>query len=198
MLGDGHRTHRQDCGRFDEWLRLADLDRMTLAALLVGRTQQCGPARRADPAGPVATAVLWLCDECGGAPPPLVLDVLVEYARAVHEKAQHTVRRATELADLTAVLAAGSGAVPEAEPHLAPPPGPSTPPEELDLTGREYEILRLIGVALTNRQIASMLGISEKTVKNHITSLFAKLGVSDRTEALVVGLRDGLLAVQTG
>jgi DNA-binding CsgD family transcriptional regulator len=198
MLGDGQRSHREDDERFDAWLRLAGLDRLTLAVLLVGRTQSCGPARRADPAGPIATAMLWLCDECGGAPPPLVLDVIVEYARAVHEKAQHTVRHATELADLTAALAAGSAPVREAEPCLASPPGPSTPPEELDLTAREYEILRLIGTALTNRQIASTLGISEKTVKNHITSLFAKLGVSDRTEALVVGLRDGLLAVQTG
>ncbi|MBX7554608.1 response regulator transcription factor [Streptomyces sp. NPDC004232] len=198
MLNDGHRPHRTDSERFEEWLRLAGLDRLRLAALLAGRTLPGGPDQKADQVGLITTALVWLLHECEGAPPPMVLDVVVEYTGVVHEQAQHTARRATELADLTTALLVGRETVREAEPLVGSSPDLSIPSEALDLTSREYEILRLIGDALTNRQIASSLGISEKTVKNHITSLFAKLGVSDRTKALVVGLRDGLLAVQTG
>ena len=51
------------------------------------------------------------------------------------------------------------------------------------LTARESEILALVGDGLANKQIARRLGISEKTVKAHLTSIFQRLGVASRTEA---------------
>jgi DNA-binding NarL/FixJ family response regulator len=54
------------------------------------------------------------------------------------------------------------------------------------LTGREREILALIGEGLTNRQIGQRLYLAEKTVKNHISRLLAKLGVERRIQAAVI------------
>jgi DNA-binding NarL/FixJ family response regulator len=57
------------------------------------------------------------------------------------------------------------------------------PPVETGLTDREQEVLELIGEGLPNKRIAMRLGISEKTVKAHVTRIFQVLGVSDRTQA---------------
>lgn len=51
------------------------------------------------------------------------------------------------------------------------------------LTDREEEVLRLLGTGLANKAIAARLGISDKTVKAHLTRVFAELGVTDRTQA---------------
>jgi DNA-binding NarL/FixJ family response regulator len=51
------------------------------------------------------------------------------------------------------------------------------------LTGQERRILEHIGQGLTNRQIAQELGLAEKTVKNYVSSLLAKLGLGSRTQA---------------
>ena len=61
-----------------------------------------------------------------------------------------------------------------------------------DLTRREMEILELLGTGLRNKDIAARLFLSEKTVKNHISSIFAKLQVNDRTEAAVLASEYGL------
>ena len=53
------------------------------------------------------------------------------------------------------------------------------------LTGREVEVLRLVRAGLANKQIARRLDISERTVKAHLTSAFARIGVVDRTQAAV-------------
>jgi DNA-binding NarL/FixJ family response regulator len=65
-----------------------------------------------------------------------------------------------------------------------------------ELTRREMEVLELLGTGLRNRQIAERLYVSEKTVKNHITSIFLKLQVNDRTEAALLAARHGLTAEQ--
>jgi len=51
-----------------------------------------------------------------------------------------------------------------------------------DLTPSEHRVLKLIGEGLSNREIAERLGVAEKTVKNHITSLLAKMGLQRRTQ----------------
>jgi DNA-binding NarL/FixJ family response regulator len=51
------------------------------------------------------------------------------------------------------------------------------------LSAREEEVLRLVAAGLANKLIARKLSISERTVKAHLTSVFAQLGVSDRTQA---------------
>ncbi len=64
--------------------------------------------------------------------------------------------------------------------------------QELSLTSRELEILQYIVEGLSNKEIASALFISEKTVKNHITSLLRKLEVDDRTQAAVFAVSQGI------
>lgn len=63
------------------------------------------------------------------------------------------------------------------------------------LTAREGEILGLIAQGLANKQIAARLGISEHTVKFHISSLFAKLDANSRTEAVRLGTLQGLIVI---
>ena len=62
-----------------------------------------------------------------------------------------------------------------------------------ELTLRERETLQLVARGLTNREIARVLDISESTVRNHTIHVFAKLGVSDRTEAATFALQQGII-----
>jgi DNA-binding NarL/FixJ family response regulator len=62
----------------------------------------------------------------------------------------------------------------------------------LDLSPRELEVLKLVGEGLSNKLIARRLEISEKTVKAHLTQVFAQLGVTDRTQAALWLERNGL------
>ncbi len=67
------------------------------------------------------------------------------------------------------------------------PVQPTTlPPELTELTPREREVLRLIAVGANNREIAQFLYISERTVKNHITSILSRLNLRDRTQAALL------------
>ena len=61
------------------------------------------------------------------------------------------------------------------------------------LTKRETEILALIAEGLFNREIGTGLNISERTVKNHISSIFKKLGIADRTQAAVFAIKNNLV-----
>jgi two-component system, NarL family, response regulator YdfI len=65
----------------------------------------------------------------------------------------------------------------------------------LTLTQRETEVLQLAAEGLANKQIAVRLGISEHTIKFHLSSLYAKLSVSSRTEAIRRGVRFGLVVL---
>lgn len=65
---------------------------------------------------------------------------------------------------------------------------------DLSLTSRELEILQYIVEGLSNKEIANVLFISEKTVKNHITSLLRKLEVEDRTQAAVFAVSQGMFS----
>jgi DNA-binding NarL/FixJ family response regulator len=60
------------------------------------------------------------------------------------------------------------------------------------LTEREREVIRLIGEGIKNRQIAERMFISEATVRHHLTSVFAKLGVTDRFELVIYAFQHGL------
>jgi DNA-binding NarL/FixJ family response regulator len=61
------------------------------------------------------------------------------------------------------------------------------------LTPREREVLVLIGRGLANKVIARELGIAEKTVKAHVSSVLAKLGLTDRTQAALFAVREGIV-----
>lgn len=63
------------------------------------------------------------------------------------------------------------------------------------LTGRETEVLQLLAQGLANKQIALTLGISEHTVKFHVSGIYSKMGVTNRTEAVRRGVRLGLIVL---
>lgn len=67
---------------------------------------------------------------------------------------------------------------------------------EEDLTARELEVLRLIRDGYRNKQIADELAIAETTVNFHIKNLVGKLGANDRTQAVIIALRRGLLEAE--
>jgi DNA-binding NarL/FixJ family response regulator len=74
--------------------------------------------------------------------------------------------------------------------------GASTPKEFYDgLTNREIEILKLLANGMANKQIAYRLKISEKTVRNHVSNTYEKLGIYDRSQAVLYAVKKGLVEV---
>ena len=114
--------------------------------------------------------------------------------------------RVTNMADTIRNVAAGNtvlsptssaiigGWSAPATPAAAPSPDvPEALPPGVTLSPRESEVLVLMVEALSNRQIATRLGLSETTVKTHVSALIGKLGVQDRVGAVVYALRNGLV-----
>jgi len=64
------------------------------------------------------------------------------------------------------------------------------------LSTRELEVLQLLGRGLSNKEMASQLGVVEGTVKIHVANIFGKLDVSDRTEAVVEAIKRGLVHIE--
>jgi len=74
--------------------------------------------------------------------------------------------------------------------------GEMLPPQSTEgLTERELQVLGLLAQGLANKQIAFELGISEHTVKFHVSGIYAKLGATSRTEAVRLGVRQGLIVL---
>ena len=101
---------------------------------------------------------------------------------------------------LAAVNAVHEGLLAAAPALIQPLLGPMTQFAEQDelveeLTDREGEILQLLARGLANKQIAAHLGISEHTVKFHVSAIYSKLGVTNRTEAVSRGARLGLIVL---
>ncbi len=71
--------------------------------------------------------------------------------------------------------------------------GFSIHPSAHTLTAREIEIVRYVAAGMSNKEIASRLVYSEKTVKNYLSIIFQKLGIRDRTQAAIFALRQGLI-----
>ena len=66
----------------------------------------------------------------------------------------------------------------------------------LQLTDRELEILKLMSSGMLNKEIAMQLNISERTVKNHVSNIFKKIEVSDRTQAAVFAIKNNLIEIK--
>ena len=74
--------------------------------------------------------------------------------------------------------------------------GATTPKEFYDgLTAREVEILKMVATGMANKQIAYKLKISEKTVRNHVSNMYEKLGIYDRAQAVLYAVRKGLVEI---
>lgn len=96
---------------------------------------------------------------------------------------------------LKALRDAADGGVPlspRAAAALLPQNRPTQDPTAASLTPREREVLALVATGLPNKSIARRLGISEKTVKAHLTRVFTVVGVADRTSAALWAQRHGL------
>ena len=63
------------------------------------------------------------------------------------------------------------------------------------LTKRELDVLKLLAVGMYNKEVGKRLEISERTVKNHVSNIFKKLGVTDRTQAAVFAIRNNLVQI---
>ena len=76
----------------------------------------------------------------------------------------------------------------------SPRPAPTTKMRSIDLTDREVQVLEAVARGERNKEIAYHLGISERTVKAHLTSIYNKLGVDSRAAAVAVGTQRGQLS----
>ena len=127
----------------------------------------------------------------------------------IHDEAEY-LRRAMELgakgyvlkdsesdALVSAIRAVQNGSVyiqPTMAIYLLSDLRPKTPAgENTFLTKREVQVLRLVTSGMLNKEIAIRLRISEKTVKNHISNIFKKINVSDRTQAAIYAIKTGLV-----
>ncbi|MGH9455431.1 MAG: LuxR C-terminal-related transcriptional regulator [Terriglobia bacterium] len=108
------------------------------------------------------------------------------------DSSAHEIRAAIEaaVAGLVALHPSFTDAAAARRAAPTPPRAPGT-----SLTAREVEVLRLIAAGLANKEIAGRLEISDHTVKFHIASIFNKLDVSNRAEAVSSGMRLGLIMV---
>jgi DNA-binding NarL/FixJ family response regulator len=109
---------------------------------------------------------------------------------AVHAGARGYLVKTAGLADIVRGIqatAAGQRLFDEAAGiHVLGPDGGSVTEPGPALTMRERQVLRLLGESATTGQIAARLGISTKTVRNHLSALYLKLGVTDRTQAALL------------
>ncbi|MDN0199604.1 helix-turn-helix transcriptional regulator [Streptomyces sp. S.PNR 29] len=117
-----------------------------------------------------------------------------ELLRLAHAVADHLGAR--PLADAVTLLAQRARLTLSRTPD--PAPAPADPAETLGLTSRERDVLRLVAVGRSNRQIAEELFISPKTASVHVSNILAKLGVSGRGEAAAVAHRLGLFPTGAG
>lgn len=109
-------------------------------------------------------------------------------------------RKASTDEMIAAVVAAATGLIvlhPDLVEDLLPqnePPASAVPTSSMQaLTPREIEVLGMLALGLGNKTIAKQLGISEHTIKFHVSSIFSKLNASSRTEAVTLGARLGLI-----
>ncbi len=157
--------------------RLLDLDTdLTTAA----RTTTAAPV------GTVKPDVLLYADDVAG------IGATLDYTRGA---SPGTVVCALDaLRDLTIAefLNAVKAMAPANPRHLQPVPGAPVRDMRALLSERELEVVRLVAEGLSNKEISSRLSLSDKTVKNHISHILAKLNLTARTQVAVMALRVGI------
>ena len=113
-----------------------------------------------------------------------------DLARAVHAVSQGVYQLDASVIERMIGASGGPNAAPQ------PKTKASVAPDALEaagLTNREVEVLRLIATGATNREVADYLVISEGTVKNHLSNIFSRLGLRDRTQAVMYAREHDLL-----
>jgi DNA-binding NarL/FixJ family response regulator len=146
----------------------------------------------------------WLPQVCAAAPKARILILTALRDRARDEEALRAGARGLVLKDaapevlLQAIRSVAAGALWFDPRVLVTPPGGGrgAPARAPDLTVREREIVSLIGEGLRNEDVGQRLGISEKTVRNHLTTIFQKVGVSGRLELVIYAYQHGLARVR--
>lgn len=161
-----HRQHRPD---------------ITIMDLQLGGTsgvEAIRQIRRDDPAARIVVLTMMRGDE--------------DIYRAMEAGALTYLLKDTAIEDLTRVIRdVHAGRSPRISPEIKAQMVARA--ERPSLTGRETEVLALVRRGLRNREIAGSLGISEETVQSHVRSILSKLDVQDRTAAVDVALRRGIL-----
>ncbi len=136
-----------------------------------------------------------LCDLTIDAAPPTELDapvmVLTDGTAPAHVAG--VLPRSASLAQLDGGLRAVAAGLLVRPQGAMPASGFRSADDAPSLTAREAEILVLVGQGLSNKGIARRLGISVHTVKFHLEALFEKVGATSRAEAVVIGLRHGVI-----
>jgi len=133
----------------------------------------------------------------------LIDDPEFSVANALYAGVRAVIPRAATAEEIVAAIQASVAGLVVLHPDalhsvLSPMPSRDRPefhPADQILSPREIEVLRMIAEGLSNKEIASKLGISEHTVKFHISAIFMKLGASSRTEAVIIGIRAGMIMV---
>ncbi len=122
-------------------------------------------------------------------------------ARALRAGVRSILPRDSSASEIISAIHAANRGLVLLDPELARDLGRLSRPDRTEstlenleeLTPREIEVLRLMAEGLGNKEVASRLGISDHTVKFHISSILAKLGAGSRTEAVTIGVRMGLV-----
>jgi len=158
--------------------RLMDLDTDLVVA---ARTST------AVPAGSVRPDVLLYADDAAG------VGSTLDYTRGVSPSTVVCVLDALRDLTITEFLSAVKAMAPMPPRHLQPVPGaPAVRDMRALLSERELEVVRLVAEGLSNKEISSRLSLSDKTVKNHISHILAKLNLTARTQVAVMALRVGI------
>lgn len=76
------------------------------------------------------------------------------------------------------------------------PPRPLRMDTPEQLTAREYQVLKLVAAGMSNKDIARTLGIGVRTVKGHLISIFGKMGIGSRTQAVLSALKNGMISLE--
>ena len=137
-------------------------------------------------------------DDLGPAPAIVLLGEAAWTADALRAGVRAVLRPDASAAEILAAIqaaAAGMAAIDPADLEsliAGTSPQPTAVPATA-LTGRELEVLRMLADGAANKHIAWKLGISEHTVKFHVAQILAKLNAGTRTEAVTLGIRQGLI-----
>ena len=117
------------------------------------------------------------------------LDDVRVVRRALHHGASAFVTKLVDPRDLAAILRQ----IVDGTVFAAPPMGDAPPTDVPALTRSELAVLRAAAQGLPNKEIATRLSVTEQTVKFHLTKIYRKLGVANRTEAAQYAFRHGLV-----